>query len=68
LATSPTAFEGFFYGSVIAKTGAESREQVNQRLLSGVKIYDQPIIFGSDMVGYKHLEFVRKSYDGKLRS
>jgi branched-chain amino acid transport system substrate-binding protein len=68
LVTSPTAFEGYFYGSVIAKTGADSRSQVNQRLLAGLRVYDQSIKFGADMVGYKHLEFVRKSYDGKLKS
>ena len=68
LVSSPTAFEGYFYGSVIAKTGAESRSQVNQSLLAGLRVYDQSIKFGADMVGYKHLEFVRKSYDGKLKS
>jgi branched-chain amino acid transport system substrate-binding protein len=65
---SLTAFEGYFYGSVIAKTAAQSRDQINQRLLAGVRVGDQSIKFGPTMVGYHHLEIVRKSYDGKLKS
>jgi branched-chain amino acid transport system substrate-binding protein len=67
LASSLTAFEGFFYGCVIAKTGAQSREQINQKLLAGIQVFEQPISFSADMVGYKHLAFVSKSRYGQLR-
>ena len=65
---SLTAYEGYFYGSVIAKTGAQSRDQINKKLLAGLRVGDQSIKFGVNMVGYHHLEIVRKSYDGKLKS
>ncbi len=65
---SLTAYEGYFYGSVIARTGAQTREQVNQKMLAGVRFGDQLIKPGVDMVGYHYLEIVRKSYDGKLKS
>jgi branched-chain amino acid transport system substrate-binding protein len=68
ISASLTSFEGWFYGSAIARTEATTRPQVLQRMLAGVTVADQKILPDSMMVAYRHTEIVRKSDDGKLKS
>lgn len=63
-----TAFEGYFYASVLLKTGAQSRAEVVQKMNAGVRIVDQLVKPDIQMVGYRYLEVVMKTSDGKLRS
>lgn len=65
---SLTAFEGYFYATAVIKTGAQSRTEVVQKMNAGVRIVDQLVKPDSQMVGYRYLEVVMKSSDGKLRS
>ena len=65
---SLTAFEGYFYASVLFKTGAQSRVEVVQKMNAGVRIVDQLVKPDFQMVGYRYLEVVMKSSDGRLRS
>lgn len=68
IAGSLTAYEGYFYGSVIALLGAQTREQMVQKMQAGVRFADQAIKPDASKVAYHYLEIVRKSADGKLKS
>jgi ABC-type branched-subunit amino acid transport system substrate-binding protein len=68
LIESLTAFEGFFYGSVVALTEASSREGVARRMNSGISVYGEYIAMDAERVGYRYLEIVGKSFGGKLRA
>lgn len=65
---SLTAFEGYFYATVVVKTGAQTRVEIVQKMNAGVRIVDQLVKPDAQMVGYRYLEVVMKSSDGKLRS
>lgn len=69
LVESLTAYEGFFYGSVIAKTEAYTREGVVKRMNAGLLVHGKDIVMDSERVGYRYLEIVSKSvHDGRLRA
>jgi branched-chain amino acid transport system substrate-binding protein len=65
---SLTTLEGYVYGSVIAKTGAQTRDQVIQRMNTGVRMVDFWVKPDKQKVGYRYLEVVIKSSDGRLKS
>jgi branched-chain amino acid transport system substrate-binding protein len=64
---SLTVFEGWFYGSVIAKSLATTREMLIKKINSGISVYETPIKLDNRMVGYRHTELVYKSSNGRLR-
>lgn len=70
---SHATYEGYFYGLVAAKatsagSSLASRERVVQHLNTGVDVGDTKIRFDSRRVGFKHLQILVKSNDGKLRA
>ena len=64
---SLTVFEGWFYGMVIAKSLATTRESLLKKINAGVNVYDTLIKLDGRMVGYRHTELVYKSGNGRLR-
>lgn len=62
-----TGFEGWFYASVMARTGAQTRAQVIQRMNAGVQFSDLTIKPDAYKVCFKHLQIAMKQSDGKLR-
>lgn len=64
---SLTVFEGWFYGSVIAKSLATTRDSLLKKISTGITVYDTIIKLDSRMVGYRHTELVYKSSNGRLR-
>lgn len=65
---SLTAYEGWFYCLTLIKTGARTRDQVSQKMQTGLRVMDQLIKPDVQMVGYHYLEIVMKSPNGKLIS
>lgn len=64
---SLTVFEGWFYGSVIARSLAVSRDALLKKINAGVSVYDVTIKPDSQMVAYRHTDIVYKSQNGKLK-
>lgn len=72
LIESPTAYEGFFYGSVFAKAlrsaGSATRKGVVASLQSGIDVYGMPIHPNALGEGYGFIDVARKdSVTGLLR-
>ncbi|MEJ8837752.1 ABC transporter substrate-binding protein [Ramlibacter sp. AN1133] len=66
LIASPTAFEGYFYGSVLAdaiERGGPSRKAVQSYLLQqrAIEVKQIPIRFDERRVGYHYLALLRKT-------
>ena len=71
LIESLTAFEAYFYGSIIARayTKGMSRQALARSVASGIEFAGTVIQFNEKNVGYSHLEIAYKSKsDGKLRT
>jgi ABC-type branched-subunit amino acid transport system substrate-binding protein len=72
LIASPTAFEGYFYGSVVAdaiQRGGASRKAIQAYLMQQrpFDVKQVALKFDDRRVGYRHIELMRKS-GGALRS
>lgn len=68
---SVTAYEGFFYGTVIAQAAkfSGSREALIRKLHAGMQFGETGIRFNHELVGYNYLQVVSKSaLDGRLRT
>lgn len=73
LIPSLTAYEGYFYASVIARAASLGREGFIRQLTAGFQLFDDHIKFEqgglSPMVGYQYLSIARKStFNGHLYS
>lgn len=67
---SLTAFEGYFYGSVVANAAVNSgsREALVKRLENGLMLAGNKVKFDIQRVGFKYLEVIRKSAGEKFRA
>jgi branched-chain amino acid transport system substrate-binding protein len=65
---SPTAYEAYFYMSIILASGATSRAALVQKLNAGVSVKDISTRPNSQMVGFEYLQVVRKAAGGSLRA
>lgn len=66
-AESLTVFEGWFYGTVIAKSLSTTRESLLKKINTSVNVYDTLIKLDGRMVGYRHTELVYKSGNGRFK-
>lgn len=71
LTQSVTAYEGYFYGTVVGRVISQSggnRDLVNKKLMSGMTFGGMTLDFSKGNVGYHYLEFLHKARDGLLRT